>query len=119
MAAPKGHPKWGGRVKGSVNQATALMRERLKQVKHLTVDQALRNVSAIANHVPEKYTGSDVIKANELLLKVHGALRDAAADSRITVNIGFLARPETATDHSTTIDVQVLPSSSQVASADE
>lgn len=63
----------------------------------LTTQARLEKLGAIADHTPEKIRAGDVLKANELILKVNGALQDKGADSnRVTVNIGFLTAPTNA-----------------------
>ena len=59
----------------------------------LTTQARLQKLGTIADATPEKVTAADVISANALILKVNGALKDKASESRITVNIGFLNAP--------------------------
>jgi len=82
----------------------------------LTTEQALANVSAIASASPIKVTTGDVLRANELILRANGALRDKSGDSRITVTIGFLQRHESPDDADTrtTLEAEVLPPRPQV-----
>lgn len=76
-----------------------LLGERLQR-ETLTTERALQNVSQLASHVPDEIPAIVVLKANELILKVHGALNDNRGDARVTVNIGFLVHQN---------GVQVLP----------
>lgn len=62
----------------------------------LRTQARLEKLGQIADATPKAYTGADVLKANELILKVNGALQDKQSDSRITVNIGFLTPPSSA-----------------------
>ena len=74
----------------------------------LSTEQALQRVATIAQQQPPKgYTGNDVLKANELILKVNGALSEAQTQSRITVNIGFL-QAQTGTVHLSTSQSHVI-----------
>ena len=69
----------------------------------LTSQKALERIHAIASITPDKVQAGDVLKANELILKVNGALKDNKGDSRVTVSIGFLtpaqAEPQTIQVH--------------------
>lgn len=64
---------------------------RKLQKANITTARALENVSAIASLEPAKVTASDVLKANELILRVNGALNDKRGEAKVTVNIGFLS----------------------------
>lgn len=66
------------------------------QKADLSTQARLHKLGILADTVPDKVTGADVLRANELILKVNGALKDKQSDARITVNIGFLtAAPPT------------------------
>lgn len=109
MAYSHGHAKHGGRQKGTLNKATVAKSQALQRSAQITADEALENLSTIANNQPEKgFSGADTIKANELILRVKGALADNKGESRVTVNIGFLtsAQPDFS---QTGIGVQVMP----------
>lgn len=64
--------------------------EKASRKADSSTERAIANVSAIANQPAQKVSSGDILKANELLLKVNGALKDRQSESRITVNIGFL-----------------------------
>ncbi len=84
----------------------------------ITTERALANVSGIANAPPAKITSADILKANELILKVNGALNDKRGDARVTVNIGFLTSAPSDFSH-TAISAVVLPTQPQVLGSDE
>jgi len=71
-----------------------LVRDYINRAQHraeLSTQAALERIGRIAETQPAKgYKGADVLKANELLLKVNGALRDNHHESKVTVNIGYL-----------------------------
>lgn len=94
----------GSRLLSHVDVQRALQRHAQKD--DASTVRCIANVSAIANHAPQKLTGSEILKANELLLKVNGALRDKPSDSRVTVNIGFLTATGT---HPHTVQVMASP----------
>jgi hypothetical protein len=75
----------------------------------LSTDATLQRVGTIATADPEKITAREVLKANELILKVNGALDKQSGGSRVTVNIGFLT-----SHHEPSRAVVVMPSSSKV-----
>lgn len=100
--------KTGGRQPGSLNKTTAARNARLRRDEQLTAGHALQNLSTIANTQPKAFTGADVIKANELILKVHGALNDKHTEARVTVNIGFLVSDGTVQVLAPTPQVMVL-----------
>jgi len=64
--------------------------ERTLQKADLRTQARLDKLGVLADATPEAITAGDVIRANELILKVNGALKDKTSDNRITVNIGFL-----------------------------
>lgn len=112
MAYSSGHAKQGGRQKGTRNKATVAKSRALQRSAQITADQALENLSTIANSQPERgFSGADTIKANELILRVKGALADARPESRVTVNIGFLTNANAQPPM-----IQVMPDSHQVLS---
>ncbi len=83
-----------------------------------TTERALENVSAIANAQPSKLTGADILKANELILKVNGKLRDTHSETRMHFVIPWLALPT----RQAAIDVEVsevLPTQPHVLVSDE
>ncbi len=94
----------GSRLLKHVEVAGALQ----KRVEKLDVstDAALQNVARIAHKAPPADAETrDILKANELLLKVSGALTERRqTDSRITVNIGFLSNSQPSASV-TTIDI--------------
>lgn len=105
-----------------------LKRDDIRQAIGKRLDKAdlrtqarLEKLGQIADATPKAYTGSDVLKANELILKVNGALQDKPSDSRITVNIGFLQPPtqpttvEVTSDGHVALDGVVMPSQPQVS----
>lgn len=63
---------------------------RVAEKADTTTAKALERIAAIAAREPDKFSAGDVLRANELLLKANGALRDGKGDSRITVNVGFI-----------------------------
>jgi hypothetical protein len=67
----------------------AAIQTRTEQVP-MTADEALEQVASIARADVQKVNAADKLRANELILKAKGALRDKSPDSRIVVNIGFL-----------------------------
>jgi phage terminase small subunit len=75
----------------------------------LSTDATLQRVGTIATAEPKNITAREVLKANELILKVNGALDKQSGESRVTVNIGFLT-----SHHEPPRAVVVMPSSSQV-----
>lgn len=105
-------------AKASVQSAVRDRQARLSKRVSLSTEQALANVSAIASATPEIVTSREILKANELILRVHGALSDKHSESRITVNIGFLVRAEPAT---ATVDdyIEVTPRQAQLVSAED
>lgn len=44
MAAPKGHPRWGGKKKGNVNKRTLALRARLLRDEELTVESTVEAI---------------------------------------------------------------------------
>jgi phage terminase small subunit len=87
---------------------------RVVQRVDSSTERCIANVSAIANRDAPKASALDILKANELLLKVNGALRDRQGDSRVIVNIGFLT--------SAAIDdraVVVMPPSGHIGSHED
>lgn len=91
----------------------------------LSTQARLQRLAKIADHEPDTITGSDVIKANQLILQVNGALQGKQQSSGITVNIGFIAQPgeptalPSLTIDSTPIDVKVLTPQAQVVEGGE
>ena len=66
-------------------------------LKTITSTRALANLAEIANAEAIKPSPRDIIYANEVILKAHGALADKRPDARVTVQIGFLPqRPDRA-----------------------
>jgi phage terminase small subunit len=91
-----------------------------------STERILQNVARIANRQPEtKLTGTEVLKASELLLRVNGALNEKATQSRITVNIGFLTSnaPSVAVttddEQAAAIDAVVATSQAQLKASKE
>ena len=100
--------------------------ERSAERASLSTAEALQNVARIANTAPQtKVSGAEVLKANELILKVNGALNEKATQSRITVNIGFLTSNQPSVEVTTedSIDAEsvavVMPRQAQLPSSDE
>ena len=95
----------------------------------ITTDKALQRIAVIADQSPKKWTGADVLKANELILRVNGALKDHTHDNRVTVNIGFLLPSPDPVPQRQIIDAStpaerqiidgVLPQSPQLAESDD
>jgi phage terminase small subunit len=56
----------------------------------ISTERSLERVGIIADAKAEKITAREILKANELLLKVSGALNENRSEARVTVNIGFL-----------------------------
>jgi phage terminase small subunit len=75
----------------------------------LSTDATLQRVGTLATAEPKNITAREVLKANELILKVNGALDKHSSESRVTVNIGFLT-----SHHEPSRAVVVMPSSSKV-----
>lgn len=69
------------------------IRQRLAKVD-LSTQARLERLGILADHTPKETSAADVIRANELILKVNGALKDKQAHAGITVNIGFLTPTE-------------------------
>lgn len=88
--------------------------DRVAERAELTTAQALQNVSALASHVPDKVSDAVILKANELILRVRGALTDKRQESRVTVNIGFLTSSDSALP-----TIQVMPQQAQVVPSGE
>jgi hypothetical protein len=95
------HPKVAPRIRDVVERQS------------ISVTRALENLSALAETslVNIKITARDVIAANELILKAHGALLDKRPDARVTVHIGFLPTLDGVQPAITiaTSDAQALP----------
>jgi hypothetical protein len=65
--------------------------------KTITSNRALANLAEVACAEVVKPSPRDIIYANEVILKAHGALADKRPDARVTVHIGFLPqRPDRA-----------------------
>jgi hypothetical protein len=63
----------------------------------ISSERALQNLSEIACATAFRPSARDIIYANEVILKAHGALADKRPDARVTVHIGFLPqRPDRA-----------------------
>ena len=61
----------------------------------ISTDRAMRNIGRIANTAiqdAERIKVKDILNANELILKVNGALHDKQPEPKVTVHIGFLSR---------------------------
>lgn len=106
-------PQSGSRLLKHHEVAKAV--ERFVRKADLSTEKALERVAGIAAATPEKVKASDVIKANELILRINGALKNEQSDTRVTVNIGFIAGQPAAISiteqHDASIDVsaQVIP----------
>lgn len=93
----------GSRLLTHVDVQHALNR-RLHKAQ-MTADEALERVAIIARTDVQDISAPDVLRANELILKVNGKLRDRSHEpGGITVNIGFLM-PTGVTSQPVTIDV--------------
>jgi hypothetical protein len=90
----------------------------------LSTQARLEKLARLADHEPDTVTAGDVIKANQLILQVNGALQAKPQQSTgVTVNIGFLTAPgtqsiqpsiEVLTLESTTTSVKELTQQPQV-----
>lgn len=78
--------------------------QRIADKADLSTAKTLERVGHIASAIPVKISDMAVLKANELILKVNGALNDKHSESRVTVTIGFLTQQP-----SPTCEVQVMP----------
>src|SRR5215467_4973323 len=67
MAPPKGSPKYGGRVKGTPNKATA----DVKAIAGLYTDAAIKTLAAIMDD-PMQPSAARVAAAGQLLDRGHG-----------------------------------------------
>jgi phage terminase small subunit len=98
----------GSRLLTHVDVQRAL--ERRLHKAQMTADEALERVALIARADVTDISASDAIRANELILKVNGRLRDRSHEpGGITVNIGFLT-PGQPTPSTITIDTRALTS---------
>lgn len=80
----------------------------------ISTERSLERVGIIADAKAEKITAREILKANELLLKVSGALNESRSEARVTVNIGFLTN--NGEKPTTTL---VIPSAQRVPVVDE
>ena len=91
----------------------------------LTTQARLQRLAVLADHQPKAISAADVIRANELILKVNGALKGDTGSSRITVNIGFLTTNQPArdvTEHDEqppALNTVVLPTTAQLSTSGE
>ena len=83
MAAPKGHPKYGGRGKGTANKLTASVKEMIEGAlsevggRHYLVQQAQENPTAFLTLVG-KLLPKDMNVNGNLTLDIHAAIVERA-----------------------------------------
>jgi hypothetical protein len=99
----------GSRLLSAANVQQAIQRHANKV--EVSTERSLQNIGAIANEKAAKVSAGDILKANELILKVKGALSDRQTEARVTVNIGFLTN-----DKPSAVIVQELAPPTRVVS---
>jgi hypothetical protein len=90
MAPPKGHPRYGGRVKGTLNKATASVKEIAGQY----TDAAIKTLAAIMDD-PTQPSAARVAAAGQLLDRGHGRAHQSQ-DLTVTQQQHYVIAPEVA-----------------------